>query len=180
MNIFTGSIVLGLLILIPSLLFDADSDVDAADGADTDFDSDGGSLLQWLSFKAIAAGLIGFGFVGWLLGTRHGTAGFWLWLGSLAGAVLFYWPVVRWLLPWLKSLDVNELQTRNSYQGIVAKVTLAIPAGGKGDVQFVNQAGVYVRESARAHRPDEEFPVGTEVLIVDVENECVVVIDHEL
>ena len=176
--------IIGLVVLGYSVLFDTDSDadLDIDGGVDLDVDADSTSPFEWLSVKAVAAGLVGFGSIGWAT-TAYGGAGIVLFLISGLGALAFYVPVAIWLLPFLKSQQGHDLRSHTSYVGLRAEVTLRIPPDGLGNVQFVSKGGVYVEEPAKTRRGQQELPVGTEVLVVETTDDYVVVdeiVIHEL
>lgn len=128
-------------------------------------DSDAGP--SWFNTQVISASLVGFGVFGYIA-DNFGLPEIFLWpiacLGFFSiGAVTFY-GVVR---P-LRRQESNSHVMRDSYKNQIARVILAIPPKGTGQVAFYNSNGVYVTQVAESHE-DTELPAGSSVLIYEVD-----------
>lgn len=157
---------------------DVDLDVDLDTDADLDAPSGGssmaGTVLEWLSIKAIAVAAVGFGFVGWAA-TANGAASFIALLSAILTALVLWVLSVRFLFPWLRQQQGDDLQPLEAYEGLTGEVVVRIPADGIGTVQFTDPNGAVVRRDARSTHHDHEVKAGTQVLIVISKSDHVVV-----
>ncbi len=180
--------VIGLVLLAVSALLGADEadvdmdlDLDVDVDLDTDADLDSptgggmaGTVLEWLSIKAIAVAAVGFGFVGWAA-TANGAASFVALVSAITTAIILWILAVRFLFPWLRQQQGDDLQPLEAYEGLPAEVVVRIPPDGIGTVQFTDPNGAVVRRDARSTHHGHEIKNGTQVLIVLSKSDHVVV-----
>src|SRR5918992_1457940 len=164
---FLAMVLVGGAFLVFSLLVGEVSDFFGDDA-----DLSGGDGLSWASPTVLAGAICAYGVTG-LIATESGLDGIWAVLlgagvGVLVGAGLV--TVLRTLSRQQGSSQVS----RESYLGQTAVVTLSIPPGGKGEVQFRDSNGVLVSKPA-ASTWSETMPVGTEASIKRVLADHVVV-----
>ncbi|WP_099021854.1 hypothetical protein [Mycolicibacterium palauense] len=146
----------------------------------TDFDvghADVGHSLQgmpFLSLTSLSAGLLGAGTGGLVSG--------WSGLGGLGAGVIaavsglaLILALQGLLLPYLRRQEANSHRGRSSYIGLLGTVTLEVPAGGWGEVAFVDAEGNRVRSRAVSA---ETAPLSksTRVYIADVDADYVHVV----
>ncbi len=171
-----GLVLLGISALLGGDDLDTDVDTDFDTDIDADLESDGlaAGVLEWLSIKALALAAVGFGFFGWALSVM-GAAGVLVWTVSILVAMAMWILAVRFVFPWMRSQEGDDLQPVEAYQGLRAQVVVRIPPDGIGTVQLTDPNGAVVRRNARATHKDAEIPAGKEVLIVLSTPEHVVV-----
>ena len=180
--------LIGLVLLAVSALLgtdeadvDADIDIDLDLDTDSDVDADistgsgmAGTVLEWLSIKALSVAAVGFGFVGWAITTSDGSAALAL-AAAILTAVALWFLAVRFLFPWIRTQQGDDLQPLEAYEGLPAEVVVRIPANGIGTVQFTDPNGAVVRRNARSVHDGDEVPTGKQVLIVLSKTDHVVV-----
>jgi membrane-bound ClpP family serine protease len=137
-------------------------------------DTGHGDGMPFLSLTGLAAGLLGAGTGGLVSG--------WAGLGTLASgivALLCALVLIAALqlvaLPYLRRQQSNSHRGRWSYIGLLGTVTLEVPAGGWGEVTFVDPDGNRVRSRARNSAP-QALLKSTPVYITDVDDQYVYVI----
>lgn len=160
--------VASLLILFASVLF-VELDV---------FDSDVASASEFptpewhdLDLRVLLPGAVAFGAVGY--GALDlGFPGFAALLLAVAGYVGVGWLSFRFVLVPLARQQYNTLLSRESYNGLTARVTTPPDEKGYGVVVFTNANGALVHERAQF---DKVLPSGSEVLIYSVKQHFVCV-----
>ena len=153
-------LVFSLLVGEVSDFFGGDSDLGGGDGP------------SWASPSVLAGAVCAYGVTG-LIATESGLDGIWaVLLGAVVGAVVAAGLVS--LLRMFSRQQGNSQVSRESYMGLTAVVTLSIPPGGKGEVQFRDKNGVLVTKPA-ASTWSETMPAGTEARIKRVLADHVVV-----
>lgn len=133
-----------------------------------------GDGMPFLSLTGISAALVGAG-TGGLIGTWAGFAT--LPTAALAGAsaVVLAFVLNGVLLPYLRRQQSNSHRGRSSYIGLLGTVTLEVPAGGWGEVSFVDADGNRVFSRARSDEQDP-LPKSTRVYIADIDSDFVHVV----
>lgn len=133
-----------------------------------------GDGMPFLSLTGISAALVGAG-TGGLIGT-------WAGFGTLptavlagASAVLLAFVLNGVLLPYLRRQQSNSHRGRSSYIGLLGTVTLEVPAGGWGEVSFVDADGNRVFSRAKSDEP-ASLPKSTRVYIADIDSDFVHVV----
>lgn len=164
---FLAMTLVGGGLLVFALLFG-----ELADMFGGDADLSGGDGLSWASPTVLAGAICAYGVTG-LVATESGLEGGWaVLLGAVVGCV-----VAAGLIAMLRTLgrqQGNSQVSRESYTGLTAVVTLSIPPGGKGEVQFRDSNGVLVTRPA-ASNWSETMPAGTEATVKRVLADHVVV-----
>lgn len=168
-ELYITSAVIGFVILMLGIL-GGDADVDT----DTDIDLDAEWLSDALNLKALSAGLIGFGVVGWAIGRAELGTMVTLVIAAIGFIAFMYFAVVLVVRP-LRRQQSNTLTNRSSYLSLQAKVTLEIRPDQIGQVELLNSNQVKVTERAKALEPDQTIPKGSEVMVMSVEPGHVVV-----
>ncbi len=107
----------------------------------------GGLVGTWAGLSAPVAGAIGVGCGAALAGLLHGV-----------------------VLPYLRRQQANSQRGRASYIGLLGTVTLEVPAGGWGEVAFVDADGNRVRSRAITAEP-EGLAKNSHVYIADVDDD---------
>lgn len=79
------------------------------------------------------------------------------------------------LLPYLRKQQANSHRGRSSYIGLLGTVTLEVPAGGWGEVSFVDADGNRVFSRAKSDEP-APLPKSTRVYIADIDADSVHVV----
>ena len=130
--------------------------------------------LPFVSLTSLSAGLLGAG-AGGLIGEWAGLGE--LGAGLLAGgsAVVLLAVLQGLVLPYLRRQQSNSHLGRLSYVGLLGTVTLEVPAGGWGEVAFVDAEGNRVRSRAVTAEL-EALPKSTRVYISDVDDDGVHVV----
>jgi membrane protein implicated in regulation of membrane protease activity len=133
-----------------------------------------GDGMPFLSLTGISAALVGAG-TGGLVGTWAGLGT--LPTGVLAGAsaVVLAFVLNGVLLPYLRRQQSNSHRGRSSYIGLLGTVTLEVPAGGWGEVSFVDADGNRVFSRAKSDEP-AALPKSTRVYIADIDSDFVHVV----
>ncbi len=164
---FLAMTLVGGAFLVFSLLVGEVSDFFGGDS-----DLSGGDGPSWASPSVLAGAVCAYGVTG-LIATESGLDGIWaVLLGAVVGVVVAAGLVL--LLRTLSRQQGNSQVSRESYAGLTAVVTLSIPPGGKGEVQFRDKNGVLVTKPA-ASTWSETMPAGTEASIKRVLADHVVV-----
>jgi hypothetical protein len=133
---------------------------------------------SWLSFKVIAASMVGFGAFGYVCSSA-GLPALVSW--PVAGVGFFAVGAGTYFLV-LKPLarqQYNSLMSRYSYVGRDATVTLDIIPGGTGQVTFRDRQGARVVQTATSHL-GHAVAKGAQVRIVDLVQDGVVVHHNSL
>ncbi len=128
MTVFVTLAVIGLLLLL----------VSAFSGHHLDLHADGDHGFGFLSVRAIAVFFTAFGVVG-AIARHYGMTYAWgsVW-GLVSGAVLVGLYILSMEL--VKSQQASSLVSESELVGLVARVTVAIPTGGIGEVSCVVKA----------------------------------------
>ncbi|MGV9802174.1 hypothetical protein ACWDTP_29420, partial [Mycobacterium sp. NPDC003449] len=79
------------------------------------------------------------------------------------------------LLPYLRRQQSNSHKGRSSYIGLLGTVTLEVPAGGWGEVAFVDADGNRVFSRAKSAEP-AALAKSTRVYIADIDSDYVHVV----
>ncbi len=163
---FLAMTLVGGAFLVFSLLVGEVADVF---GSDADLSGDG---LSWASPTVLAGAVCAYGVTG-LVATESGLDGGWaVLLGAVVGVIVAAGLVA--MLGMLARQQGNSQVSRESYAGLTAVVTLSIPPGGRGEVQFRDSNGVLVTRPA-ASTWSETMPAGTETTVKRVLADHVVV-----
>ena len=133
-----------------------------------------GDGMPFLSLTSVAVALLGAG-TGGLAGTAAGLRGWGTAALALGSAALLLGVLHGALLPYLRRQQGNSHRGRSSYIGLLGTVTLDVPAGGWGEVSFVDADGNRVRSRARSSEP-QNLPKSTRIYIADVDAEFVHVV----
>lgn len=160
-TIYYCCIGVGLLLPLLHVVFDF---------LDLDFDPGSGDLPLPFSFMALSFGMLVLGAVGKIVLVLGGNWIFSLLLG-LALGVLSYLALARLVIRPLKRNHVQAPSIRDLRwkEGVIQ---LAVRPDFTGTIRVLNAAGSYVTYNARpASWVKEELPVGTEVLIVEIDEE---------
>jgi hypothetical protein len=133
-----------------------------------------GDGMPFLSLTSLSVLLLGAG--------TGGLTGTWLHLGApvtaaiaAACAVILVFALNGLLLPYLRRQQANSHKGRASYIGLLGTVTLDVPAGGWGEVSFVDADGNRVHSRAKTSEP-AALPKSTQVYIADVDPDFVHVV----
>ena len=163
---FLAMTAVGGAVLVFSLIVGEVADVF---GGDADLSGDG---ISWASPTVLAGAICAYGVTG-LIATQSGLDGGWaLLLGAVTGLVVAAGLFA--MLGMLARQQGNSQVSRESYTGLTAVVTLSIPPGGRGEVQFHDKNGVLVTRPA-ASNWSETMPTGTEATVKRVLADHVVV-----
>ncbi|WP_197508379.1 MULTISPECIES: NfeD family protein [unclassified Mycobacterium] len=157
--VYLAAFVVGGIAVLAALLL---ADVGHGDG------------MPFLSLTGLSVGLLGAG-VGGLIGTWLGLGA--LWSAVLAGAcaVVLVFTLNGLLLPYMRRQQSNSHHGRSSYVGLLGTVTLEVPAGGWGEVSFVDADGNRVFSRAKSDEADA-LPKATRVYIADIDPDFVHVV----
>lgn len=137
----------------------------------TDIGHDG---MPFLSLTGVSAALLGAG-TGGLVSTWAGLGEFAAGGIALASGVTLAAALHGLLLPYLRKQQANSQRGRSSYIGLLGTVTLDVPAGGWGEVAFVDPDGNRVRSRAISAEP-QTLAKSTHVYIADVDADYVHVV----
>lgn len=163
----SGSI-LALLMLL-SILGGLDLDVDI-DGGDTDVDAGGlGLIKSGLTFITFAS------WVAYIMLSASINPILTLFASLAVGALTVF--ILAWFLKFLLGLQSDVNWDFHQAQGKSAKVYLKIPKDGKGIIQ-VDINGV-TREINALSSENKEISTGSEVLVLEVEDEIAKVVLYE-
>ena len=165
MQAYIGVALVCIILLMAALILGIghDLDHDMADGP------------SWVGVKVLLGAFAGFGL--------FGLAGFWFGLPDVAtlapalvGFFLMAFVVRNWIIVPMLKQQSNLLLSRDSYVDLEGEVVmLSILPGRPGTVQFRDQNGTPVYETAIASNPELSLAVGTRVTIVFVADGHVVV-----
>lgn len=131
-----------------------------------------GGAPTWLSASVVAAALFALGATGYTA-LRYQAATPLAWAVAVVGGLLVGFCALRFVLRPLARQQHNSLIGRDAYVGCRGRVTLRIPAGGRGQVAFADPQGAMVYE--RAASTGDELAGGAHVLVVDLTADGVVV-----
>ncbi len=163
---FLAMIIVGAGFVFFTLVVGEISDVFGGDGGEV------GDGPGWASPTVLAGAVTAYGLAGFVA-IRSGLDTIWaVILGAVFAVAVGF--VMITILRTLTKQQSNSQVSRASYEGLDAVVTLSIPPGGKGQVQFRDRNGVLVTKSA-ASTWSEEMPSGTEAIIKRVLADHVVV-----
>jgi hypothetical protein len=138
------------------------------------FDFGHGDGLPFLSLTSVSAALLGGGTGGLVAGgSGLGAVGSGVVAALSAVALIAILHVV--VMPYIRRQQANSHQGRASYVGLLGTVTLELPAGGWGEVSFVDTGGNRVRARAKSAEPNP-LPKSTPVYIADVDADYVHVV----
>jgi membrane protein implicated in regulation of membrane protease activity len=129
-------------------------------------------LLRLLSLvRSLVHFSFGFGPVGWFaLATGRGVAGSLAWSVPVGAIAMIGGRLLR-------QIQRSELDSQLKIEDLImerGEVLVSIGRGQMGKVR-VRLEGTYAERFARARNPEETFPVGSKIRIVDVSDECVYV-----
>jgi membrane protein implicated in regulation of membrane protease activity len=138
------------------------------------FDFGHGDGLPFLSLTSVSAALLGAGTGGLVSG--------WSGLGAVGSGVVASVSAVALIvvlhalvMPYLRRQQANSHRGRSSYVGLLGTVSLELPAGGWGEVSFVDTEGNRVRSRAKSAEPNP-LPKSTPIYIADVDADYVHVV----
>jgi hypothetical protein len=176
-NFFLGCFAFGLIFTVASFLlgafgtshhwhiFDFHIDIGGHHGGhDAGADGHHGPGVSPFNVSTISAFLAWFGGAGWLL-TRYsdiaalGVIGGATLSGIVGGGIVFL-ALAKWIMPGLSESRPEDFRP----EGVIARVTSVIAAGGTGEIVYV-QGGSRHAEGAR-HVAGEALEQGTEVVIM--------------
>lgn len=142
----------------------------------TDFEIGGGHAdgMPFLGLTGIAAGLLGAG-TGGLISNWAGLGRLGAGIVAIVSGAALVLALNGVLLPFLRRQQANSHRGRISYIGLLGTVTLDVPAGGWGEVSFVDADGNRVRAKAITTEP-ETLPKSTRIYIADVDADYVHVV----
>lgn len=183
--VYLGVLLVSVLLLIAALVFGFGHDAELSHDTDMAHDADAGHETtshaghvetdgpSWLSSRVILGAAAGFGAFG--LGAQAVGLSGWVTLpialvGFFGMAIVIRQLVLRPM--WRQ--QSNLLLSRDSYVGSRGQVTLGIRAGESGLVRFLDRNGAPVTDFA-VSGDGAELPAGTDVLVVDVTAQHVVV-----
>jgi hypothetical protein len=172
--VYVVAFIVGGIAVLTSLLL-AEFDIGGGHGLGHDIGHAGSADgMPFLSLTSLSAALLGAG--------AGGLIGSWSGLNTLAaGGVALGSAVVLLLilqgvaLPYLRRQQSNSQQGRLSYIGLLGTVTLEVPAGGWGEIAFVDADGNRVRSRA-VTAETETLLKATRVYISDVDADVVHVV----
>jgi len=177
--VYLGALLVSVLLLVAALVFGFGHDADLSHEVDVAHETGGhvGHLEvdgpSWLSSRVILGAAAGFGAFG--LGAQAvGLSG---WVTVPVALVGFFGMAVvirQLVLRPMWRQQSNTLLSRDSYVGSRGRVTLGIRSGETGLVRFIDPNGTPVTDYAVAG-DGGELAAGTEVLVVDVTPQHVVV-----
>ncbi|GAA1011617.1 hypothetical protein [Tsukamurella strandjordii] len=163
-TVFAICAVVGVLTLVASLVL---GDMDFG-GVDTD------AGLPWLSAPALAAAVGVFGVVGWPLSVGTDLAApVVAVIAALAGVGAYGLLMV--VLRSMRRAQTGAVAGLGAAVGTIGELSMAIPAGGWGQVTYVDSESVRSTTTAILVDPKAAAANGDQVLIVDVEGDRLVV-----
>lgn len=169
---FLAMTIIGAGFVFFTLVVGEIADVFGGDAGDTGGDGHDVDGPGWASPTVLAGAITGYGLTGFVA-TRSGLSPFWaLLLGALVAFGVGFLMIS--ILRALYRQQGNSGVSGATFEGINAVVTLSIPPGAMGQVQFRDKNGVLVTRSA-ASTWSEEMPAGTEVIVKRVLADHVVV-----
>lgn len=164
-TVFAVCAVIGVLVLIASLVL-GDTDFGGADVGD------GG--LPWLSAPALAAAVGVFGVVGWPLATGTSTTTpIVTVVAALAGIGAY--GLLLMVLRAMRRAQSGTVAGLRAAVGSVGELSMSIPAGGWGQVRYIDSESVRATTTAILVDSSATAADGAHVLIVDVEGDRLVV-----
>ncbi|CAM3566046.1 hypothetical protein H7J08_29175 [Mycobacterium frederiksbergense] len=157
--VYLAAFIVGAVAVIAALLL---ADVGPGDG------------MPFLSLTGLSVALLGAG-TGGLVATWIGVGPVVAALGAAGTAVVLIVVSHGLLLPYLRRQQSNSHRGRSSYIGLLGTVSLEVPAGGWGEVSFVDAEGNRVFSRAKS---DETYalPKATQIYIADVDADFVHVV----
>ncbi|MDV3127492.1 hypothetical protein M1247_21380 [Mycobacterium sp. 21AC1] len=159
MAVYLAAFIVGGVSVLAALLL---ADVGHGDG------------MPFLSLTGLSAALVGAG-TGGLIGTWVGMGAFGAAVLAAACAVVLVVGLNGLLLPYMRRQQANSHKGRSSYIGLLGTVTLEVPAGGWGEVSFVDGDGNRVFSRAKSSEP-EALSKATRVYIADIDADFVHVV----
>ena len=159
MAVYLAAFIVGGVSVLAALLL---ADVGHGDG------------MPFLSLTGVSAALVGAG-TGGMIGTWAEFGAFPTALLAAASAVVLVFLLNGLLLPYLRRQQSNSHKGRSSYIGLLGTVTLEVPAGGWGEVSFVDADGNRVFSRARSDEP-AALPKATRIYISDIDSDFVHVV----
>ncbi|BDH57619.1 hypothetical protein [Tsukamurella sp. PLM1] len=168
-TVFAVCAVVGVVVLVASLIL-GDIEIGGADIGGPHADAG----LPWLSAPALAAAVGVFGVVGWplavgtslpvpLVAVVAATAG--------AGA----YGVLMLVLRAMRRAQTGTVAGLSAAVGTIGELSMAIPAGGWGQVRYTDSESVRATTTAVLVDPAAVAASGAQVLIVDVDGDRLVV-----
>ncbi|MEE6165152.1 MULTISPECIES: hypothetical protein [unclassified Mycolicibacterium] len=157
--VYLAAFVVGGVALLAALLL---ADVGHGDG------------MPFINLTALSVALLGAG-TGGLIGswTHLGTFGTAVTAAAFAVVLVFVFNGL--LLPYMRRQQSNSHRGRSSYIGLLGTVTLEVPAGGWGEVSFVDTDGNRVFSRAKSAEL-AALPKSTRVYIADIDPDYVHVV----
>lgn len=177
--VYLGVLLVSVLLLVAALVFGFGHDAELAHDAGSAHETGGhvGHLEadgpSWLSSRVLLGAAAGFGAFG--LGAQ--AVGLTGWVTLPVALVGFFGMAVvirQLVLAPMWRQQSNSLLSRDSYVGSRGRVTLGIRSGDTGLVRFLDRNGTPVTDYAVAG-DGGDLPAGTDVLVIDVTPQHVVV-----
>ncbi len=166
-TVFAVCAVVGVLVLIASLIL-GDFEVGGVEIGSAD------AGLPWLSAPALAAAVGVFGVVGWPLTAGAALAAPIVIVIAAAAGVLAY-GLLMLVLRAMRRAQSGAVAGLRAAVGRTATVTMTIPAGGWGQVAYLDADSVRAVTTAVLVDSGASVADGGDVLIVDVEGDRLVV-----
>lgn len=133
-----------------------------------------GDGMPFLSLTGLSVALVGGG-TGGLVATWLGLGPYVAGAVALAGAAMLVQLLHGVLMPYLRRQESNSHHGRSSYIGLLGTVTLEVPAGGWGEVSFVDSDGNRVFSRAKSAEPTA-LPKSTTIYIAEIDADFVHVV----
>lgn len=166
-TVFAVCAVVGVLVLIASLVL-GDFEIGGVEVGSAD------AGLPWLSAPAMAAAVGVFGVVGWPLssGTSLPMP---VIIGVAAGSGVAAYALLMVVLRAMRRAQTGTVAGLRAAVGTIGELSMEIPAGGWGQVRYLDSDSVRAVTTAILVDPDADARAGEQVLIVDVEGDRLVV-----
>lgn len=166
-TVFAVCAVIGILVLIASLIL-GDFEIGGVEVGSAD------AGLPWLSAPALAAAVGVFGVVGWPLsvGTSLPMPAV---VGVAAVSGVAAYTLLMVVLRAMRRAQTGTVAGLRAAVGTIGELSMDIPAGGWGQVSYVDSESVRAVTTAILVDPGAAARDGEQVLIVDVEGDRLVV-----
>ncbi|MET9329529.1 NfeD family protein [Tsukamurella sp. NPDC003166] len=166
---FAVCAVVGVLVLVASLVL-GDIDIGGADIGGPHADAG----LPWLSAPALAAAVGVFGVVGWPLSAGTSVPLAAVVIAAAASGVVAY-GVLMLVLRAMRRSQTGTVAGLRAAIGTIGELSMEIPAGGWGQVRYLDSESVRAVTNAVLVDPGASARPGESVLIVDVDGDRLVV-----
>ena len=159
MAVYLAAFIVGAVAVLSAVLL---ADIGHGDG------------MPFLSLTGLSVAILGAG-TGGLIGTWVDLGTFGRALLAIACAAVLVFGLNGLLLPYMRRQQANSHKGRSSYIGLLGTVTLEVPAGGWGEVSFVDADGNRVFSRAKSNEP-AALSKSTRIYIADVDADFVHVV----